>query len=418
MPNGEDKNWVRACAAMEGFFMRYGHWPTRLRFPRPAFEEFRQLFHPDVLQQFLARFEIVIDDRFFAAESDGGRRYDYMVEGLPTGPLRCSAREHFGASPEMTRPTAQHGEGRDVATDMRYDLTVAGRALRWLEPAEVVREVVRFLLLEFRWNAATVNECARVPLLREVPGARPLMHGDAATAESLSAWYLRDVEGRTFSLERDRDWSDYRTLLYRFDAEVPIGMVQWRESLFLRKSDVVQRLQLASPLGPAARRYVKASSTTGPLPNSYRVSELPLFGGECPRSEKDLLALRHAGVDCVIDLRDGEPGEQHRGSEERRAEYHRHPVAPGGLPTRDGLETILDTIEDSLGRGKIVYLHDRGGLGRTTVVLACLLTRWGLTAHEAVDEIVRLAQTMPKAAGRPIPETAEQRAFILRWGGR
>jgi len=28
MPNGDDKNWVRLCAALDGFFGRYGRWPT------------------------------------------------------------------------------------------------------------------------------------------------------------------------------------------------------------------------------------------------------------------------------------------------------------------------------------------------------------------------------------------------------
>ena len=30
MPNGADKNFVRLCAALNGFRLRYGKWPTRV----------------------------------------------------------------------------------------------------------------------------------------------------------------------------------------------------------------------------------------------------------------------------------------------------------------------------------------------------------------------------------------------------
>ena len=33
MPNGYDRNWIRFCAAVDGFRMRYGRWPDRVRMP-------------------------------------------------------------------------------------------------------------------------------------------------------------------------------------------------------------------------------------------------------------------------------------------------------------------------------------------------------------------------------------------------
>ena len=38
MPNGDDKNWVRNCSAIDGFRARYNHWPSSVRLPPDYFE--------------------------------------------------------------------------------------------------------------------------------------------------------------------------------------------------------------------------------------------------------------------------------------------------------------------------------------------------------------------------------------------
>jgi hypothetical protein len=38
MPNGDDKNWVRICSAVDGFRGRYGRWPSGVRLPPNYFE--------------------------------------------------------------------------------------------------------------------------------------------------------------------------------------------------------------------------------------------------------------------------------------------------------------------------------------------------------------------------------------------
>src|SRR5262249_16177409 len=48
MPNGHDKNWVRLCAAIDGFRVRYGHWPMRVRiFPISLADIRDHLFTPE-----------------------------------------------------------------------------------------------------------------------------------------------------------------------------------------------------------------------------------------------------------------------------------------------------------------------------------------------------------------------------------
>ena len=413
MPNGEDKNWVRACLALEGFYVRYGHWPTRLRFPSAAFDDLRHLFQPESLGRFLERFEVIVDNRLFAAESDGGRRFDYMVEDAFTVKSPVSAAQYFDWYPDAGKPPLDDGRNGQVLDDsVRYDLTLGGRTIRLLEPREVVREVLRFLLLERQMPAADINARARASLLEECAPTGSL-------AEMLSdPWLIPYQPGRWVKVDKRRDWSDYRPILYRLDAELPFGVVQWRETAVMQKADIASRLQLQSHL--RRRRYVPPpAQATVPLPNSYRVADVPLFAGQCPVSLEELEQLGTVGIDALVDLRSGdEPGFSQAYSDQLRVERHRYFMKPGEVPSRNMVATAIMAINDCLDRGKRVYVHDKGGLGRSSVVLACLLVEWGLTPHEALAQIRQLAGTMPKAAMRRIPETKAQEQFVLAWTPR
>lgn len=37
MPNGDDKNWMRVCSAIDGFRSHFGRWPKRVRMSRLSF---------------------------------------------------------------------------------------------------------------------------------------------------------------------------------------------------------------------------------------------------------------------------------------------------------------------------------------------------------------------------------------------
>jgi hypothetical protein len=100
MPNGHDKNWVRLCAAVDGFRMRYGHWPTRIRVPAWALNDLRHLFSERDVLAITAKVPIVLDDASFVAEDEEGGIYNYGKEGFPEEPSSFSAREWFGVSPK------------------------------------------------------------------------------------------------------------------------------------------------------------------------------------------------------------------------------------------------------------------------------------------------------------------------------
>ena len=100
MPNGADKNWVRLCAALDGFYMRYGRWPTRVRvFPAAHADLREQLLSPEALAILESKLQLVADEASMLAEDDEGRAYDYGKEGFPPQRPHPRAAEWLGVQP-------------------------------------------------------------------------------------------------------------------------------------------------------------------------------------------------------------------------------------------------------------------------------------------------------------------------------
>jgi protein-tyrosine phosphatase len=112
-----------------------------------------------------------------------------------------------------------------------------------------------------------------------------------------------------------------------------------------------------------------------------------LFGGSYPGEIPP-------GVDFVVDLteKDELPAYPRDNLEHRRL-----PIPDFGVPSAPEMRRILDTIDEALAAGHTVYVHCRGGVGRTGTVAGCYLRRHGLPS-----------------VGR-LPETDEQRGFIRAW---
>lgn len=121
-----------------------------------------------------------------------------------------------------------------------------------------------------------------------------------------------------------------------------------------------------------------------------------LAAGPYPRDPGE---LRSAGIDAFVDLT--EAGELPAYDVEG-LEYRRAPILDFGTPSLEEMEAILAVLDELLARGRTVYLHCRGGIGRTGTVLGCYLVRGGRTADEALAAVDG-------------PETDEQRAFVRAW---
>jgi protein-tyrosine phosphatase len=106
------------------------------------------------------------------------------------------------------------------------------------------------------------------------------------------------------------------------------------------------------------------------------------------------------GVDFVIDLT--EEGEllpyAHDG-----IEHQRMAIRDLSTPTREEMRRILDTIDEAFANGRTVFVHCRGGVGRTGTVIGCHLRRHGRSIED----------TFAWLEGRP--ETEEQRELIRGW---
>ncbi len=121
--------------------------------------------------------------------------------------------------------------------------------------------------------------------------------------------------------------------------------------------------------------------------------------------------LAAAGVTiCVSMLADAEMLELGLAAEPDAAgaagiAFSRLPTPDFGVPDRTGTLALAADLASALRDDAGVVVHCRGGVGRSTVLAAAVLVREGLTAAQAVERI-------SAARGMPVPETAEQRAFI------
>ena len=105
LPNGYDRNWIRLCAAINGFRLRYERWPTRIRlFPGILSDLQQHVFTPKSFKQIEEHILFVPDDAPIVAEDDQGSRYSYGEEGFPNAEPDIYAQTWLGVSPDRPVP--------------------------------------------------------------------------------------------------------------------------------------------------------------------------------------------------------------------------------------------------------------------------------------------------------------------------
>src|SRR5580693_4949277 len=160
-----------------------------------------------------------------------------------------------------------------------------------------------------------------------------------------------------------------------------------------------------------------------PLRNSYWVVPGKVLAGEHPggtnveATRERLQRLIAAGVECFMDLTDPRELKPYDPELPFSIEYLRKPIRDHGIPAkRAHMIEILDCIQDAVESGRCVYVHCRAGIGRTGMVIGCLLVERGLQGEAALDELNRLWQQSERSKNwGSVPETDEQVAFVRAW---
>jgi protein tyrosine phosphatase (PTP) superfamily phosphohydrolase (DUF442 family) len=86
-------------------------------------------------------------------------------------------------------------------------------------------------------------------------------------------------------------------------------------------------------------------------------------------------------------------------------QYLSFPIPDRCVP--DDVETALGFAEKVISKGQPVAIHCRAGIGRSSIIAAAMLICRGVDASEALLAI-------GKARGLPIPDTDDQRDWVLK----
>ena len=172
-----------------------------------------------------------------------------------------------------------------------------------------------------------------------------------------------------------------------------------------------------------------------PFNRSYWVVPGKLLAGCYPGSEdpieeeRKLDGLIQAGIRHVISLM--EPQEYNRPDDpyppyvdrmESFAQklkisvtFDQISIKDFSVPTERQMVRILNQIDMCIKYDKPVYVHCRGGKGRTGTVVGCYLARHGFVAGNDVVNKIKELRKDTEGFSDPSPETKEQINMVFNW---
>ncbi|MEB3290160.1 MAG: hypothetical protein VKI82_09595 [Leptolyngbya sp.] len=157
-----------------------------------------------------------------------------------------------------------------------------------------------------------------------------------------------------------------------------------------------------------------------PFDHCYWVEEGTFLAGEYPRNKDDnssqekVDSILAAGVTAFVDLT--EEGELLPYLEFiNSAAHYRFPIVDLSVPqSSEEMVRILDTLDQLIAEGHVIYLHCWGGVGRTGTVVGCWLAR-RMGSQRAWEHLQSAWQQCAKSAFKSSPETLAQRRYIETW---
>lgn len=128
--------------------------------------------------------------------------------------------------------------------------------------------------------------------------------------------------------------------------------------------------------------------------------------------EDEIHSWQEAGLNTIVSLLTtdevdefGLDGEEEL-SQAQDIEFISFPIPDREVPTsREAMIALVHKLEPALASGKSVGLHCRQGIGRSSLIAACVLIASGENPVEVFERI-------STARGRPVPDTVEQKEWV------
>ena len=100
MPNGESKNWIRFCAAIDGFRCRYKSWPDSVRVPTFFPAELKKVLSKKDQSNLASKIQIIGDDSPYIAMDESGNIYNYDIDGFSNEKPDIQAQDWLDVTPD------------------------------------------------------------------------------------------------------------------------------------------------------------------------------------------------------------------------------------------------------------------------------------------------------------------------------
>jgi protein-tyrosine phosphatase len=125
--------------------------------------------------------------------------------------------------------------------------------------------------------------------------------------------------------------------------------------------------------------------------------------------------LRTAGVDVIVSLLTAEEineldlSREHDLAVQHGVEYLSFPIEDRRVPASvASVREFVLGLHRELESGKSLAVHCRAGIGRSSLIAACVLVEQGASVNDAFDRI-------QLARGCSVPDTEEQRDWALEY---
>jgi hypothetical protein len=128
--------------------------------------------------------------------------------------------------------------------------------------------------------------------------------------------------------------------------------------------------------------------------------------------DEEIGALRSAGVGLLVSMLTPTEAAEFELNDEgalclaRGIDWISFPIVDRGVPASiEAMAEVVRRLERTLSQAKKVAIHCRAGIGRSSLLAACVLVSSGIGVDEAFGQV-------EASRGCPVPDTQEQREWV------